>query len=95
MILAPVPGGSQGRREVRARPVRGRRDGTGGAAPGDIRAYDVRSGQLVWTFHTIPRPGEFGHDSWPRDAWKTGENPLRRCTALWKMPAGIRNLEVS
>jgi quinoprotein glucose dehydrogenase len=41
-----------------------------GSAPGDIRAYDVRSGKLVWTFHTIPRPGEFGYDTWPKDAWK-------------------------
>jgi quinoprotein glucose dehydrogenase len=44
---------------------------TAGAAPGDIRAYDVISGELVWTFHTIPRPGETGHDSWPENAWKT------------------------
>jgi len=41
-----------------------------GSAPGDIRAFDVRSGKLVWTFHTIPRPGEFGYDTWPKDAWK-------------------------
>ena len=41
------------------------------SAPGDIRAYDVRSGALVWTFHTVPRPGEFGYDTWPADAWKT------------------------
>ncbi len=39
-------------------------------APGDIRAYDVRTGALRWTFHTIPRPGEFGYDTWPADAWK-------------------------
>jgi len=38
--------------------------------PGDIRAYDVRTGKLVWTFHTVPRPGEFGYDTWPKDAWK-------------------------
>ncbi len=38
--------------------------------PGDIRAYDVLSGKLVWTFHTVPRPGEFGYDTWPKDAWK-------------------------
>jgi quinoprotein glucose dehydrogenase len=38
--------------------------------PGDIRAYDARSGKLVWTFHTVPRPGEFGYDTWPKDAWK-------------------------
>jgi quinoprotein glucose dehydrogenase len=40
------------------------------APPGDIRAYDVRTGKLVWTFHTVPRPGEFGYDTWPKDAWK-------------------------
>jgi quinoprotein glucose dehydrogenase len=41
------------------------------SAPGDIRAFDVRTGKLVWTFHTVPRPGEFGYDTWPEDAWKT------------------------
>ena len=35
------------------------------SAPGDIRAFDVRTGKLVWTFHTVPRPGEFGYDTWP------------------------------
>lgn len=40
------------------------------AAPGDIRAFDVRSGKIRWTFHTIPRPGEFGYETWPKDAWK-------------------------
>ncbi|MEZ5397290.1 MAG: PQQ-binding-like beta-propeller repeat protein [Bryobacterales bacterium] len=42
-----------------------------GSAPGDVRAFDVRTGDLVWTFHTIPHPGEFGYDTWPPDAWKT------------------------
>jgi glucose dehydrogenase len=41
-----------------------------GSAPGDIRAYDLLTGKLVWTFHTIPHPGEFGYDTWPPDAWK-------------------------
>jgi quinoprotein glucose dehydrogenase len=41
-----------------------------GSPPGDIRAYDVVTGALVWTFHTIPRPGEFGYDTWPPDAWQ-------------------------
>jgi quinoprotein glucose dehydrogenase len=40
------------------------------SGPGDIRAYDVRSGRMVWTFHTVPHPGEFGYDTWPKDAWK-------------------------
>lgn len=35
------------------------------AAPGPVRAYDVRTGALVWTFHTIPHPGEVGYDTWP------------------------------
>lgn len=39
------------------------------AAPGDIRAYDVRTGRLRWTFHTIPHPGEAGYETWPADAW--------------------------
>ncbi|MGH9652982.1 MAG: PQQ-binding-like beta-propeller repeat protein [Bryobacteraceae bacterium] len=38
--------------------------------PGDIRAYDVRTGKLRWSFHTIPHPGEFGYDTWPKNAWK-------------------------
>jgi quinoprotein glucose dehydrogenase len=40
------------------------------AAPGDIRAYDLRTGKLRWTFHTIPHPGEFGYETWPKDAWQ-------------------------
>jgi quinoprotein glucose dehydrogenase len=41
------------------------------AAPGHIRAYDVRTGKQKWTFHTIPQPGEYGYDTWENpDAWK-------------------------
>ncbi|HWD39890.1 MAG TPA: PQQ-binding-like beta-propeller repeat protein [Fimbriimonas sp.] len=40
------------------------------ATPGDIRAYDVRTGQIRWSFHTIPHPGEFGYKTWPKLAWK-------------------------
>lgn len=40
------------------------------AAPGDIRAYDVRTGEMRWIFHTIPQPGEIGYNTWPKDAWK-------------------------
>ncbi|MET0556447.1 MAG: pyrroloquinoline quinone-dependent dehydrogenase [Vicinamibacteria bacterium] len=40
------------------------------SSPGHIRAYDARTGALRWTFHTIPHPGEFGYDTWPKDAWK-------------------------
>ena len=41
------------------------------APPGDVRAFDVRTGKLRWAFHTIPHPGEFGYETWPKDAWKT------------------------
>jgi quinoprotein glucose dehydrogenase len=41
-----------------------------GAEPGNIRAYNIRTGNLEWTFHTIPKPDEFGYDTWPKDAWK-------------------------
>jgi len=51
--------------------VGGREPETLPAPPGDIRAYDVRTGKLRWSFHTIPHPGEFGYDTWPKDAWKT------------------------
>ena len=40
------------------------------ALSGDIRAFDVRTGQLRWTFHTIPRPGEFGYDTWSEESYK-------------------------
>jgi glucose dehydrogenase len=37
---------------------------------GDVRAFDVSSGNLVWQFHTVPRPGEFGNDTWEGNSWK-------------------------
>lgn len=40
------------------------------AAPGFVRAYDVYSGKTVWTFHTIPQPGEFGFDTWEKESYK-------------------------
>ena len=40
------------------------------AAPGHIRAYDIRTGRLVWRFHTIPHPGEPGYETWPPEAWQ-------------------------
>jgi len=50
--------------------VGGRNPETLPAAPGDVRAYDLRTGKLRWSFHTIPHPGEFGYETWPKDAWK-------------------------
>ncbi len=46
-------------------------EGPNPAAPGHIRAYDVRTGKRRWIFHTIPHPGEFGYETWSPESWKT------------------------
>jgi quinoprotein glucose dehydrogenase len=46
-------------------------EGPNPSAPGHIRAFDVRTGKRRWIFHTIPHPGEFGYETWPKDSWKT------------------------
>jgi glucose dehydrogenase len=51
--------------------VGGRDPETHPAPPGDIRAYDLHSGKLRWSFHTIPYPGEPGYETWPPEAWKS------------------------
>lgn len=43
------------------------------AAPGDIRAFNVKTGKLAWTFHTIPYPNEPGYNTWPKEAYKNIE----------------------
>ncbi len=45
---------------------------------GLVRAFDVRTGKLVWTFNTIPRPGEFGNDTWEKESWADNGN-----TGVW------------
>src|SRR5688572_21671589 len=45
-------------------------DGEPQGPSGDIRAFDARTGKLAWRFHTVPRPGEFGNDTWEGDSWK-------------------------
>src|SRR6202008_3544842 len=45
---------------------------------GLVRAFDVRTGKLLWTFNTIPRPGEFGNDTWENESWATNGN-----TGVW------------
>ena len=42
------------------------------STPGDVRAYDVRTGRLKWTFHSVPKPDEFGADTWPPEALQAG-----------------------
>jgi quinoprotein glucose dehydrogenase len=44
-------------------------EGPAPAAPGHIRAFDIRTGKQVWRFNTIPFPGEYGYDTWPPDGW--------------------------
>jgi quinoprotein glucose dehydrogenase len=46
-------------------------EGPDPAAPGHVRAFDVRTGRRVWIFHTIPHPGELGYDTWNADSWET------------------------
>src|SRR4029077_15213223 len=50
---------------------------------GRVKAFDARTGDLVWTFYTVPGPGEVGHDTWPKntDAWQHGG------AAVWHTPA--------
>ena len=45
-------------------------EGPAPAAPGHIRAYNVRTGKMVWKFHTLPQPGEPGYETWPEDAYQ-------------------------
>lgn len=45
-------------------------EGPAPAAPGHIRAFDVRTGERRWIFHTIPHPGEFGYETWGPESWK-------------------------
>ena len=53
------------------------------AVRGRVKAYDAKDGHLIWTFYTIPGPGELGHDTWPQDneAWKRGG------ASVWQTPA--------
>ena len=44
-------------------------DGTLASPPGDVRAFNIRTGALEWIFHTIPHPGEFGYETWPENAY--------------------------
>ena len=50
------------------------------ATPGHIRGYDVRTGKMLWKFHTIPQQGEFGNETWENDSWKYTGN-----AGVWTM----------
>ncbi|MBS1800869.1 MAG: PQQ-binding-like beta-propeller repeat protein [Acidobacteria bacterium] len=59
------------------------------APPGDIRAYDVRTGKLRWSFHTIPHPGEPGYETWSPDSWKTSGSANNWCGMAIDLERGI------
>jgi glucose dehydrogenase len=54
--------------------AQGQEDNPDGAAM-DVRAWDLHSGKLVWTFHPLPHPGEAGYETWPKDNWLTAGSP--------------------
>ena len=55
--------------------------------PGDVRGWDVRTGELKWTFHTVPREGEFGVETWENDSWRYSGN-----ANVWSMMSGDEEL---
>jgi quinoprotein glucose dehydrogenase len=56
------------------------------AAPGHIRAYDILTGKRKWIFHTIPKPGEYGYETWPKNAFKTvGGVNVRACLSAHRL----------
>lgn len=59
------------------------------ALRGDIRAYDVHTGRLRWVFHTVPRPGEPGYETWPKQAWKYTGSANNWCGMALDVERGI------
>jgi quinoprotein glucose dehydrogenase len=58
-----------------------------GGGSADVRGYDVRTGKPLWTFHVIPRPGEFGNDTWQNDSWELGS-----AAGVWGLLSGDEEL---
>ena len=57
------------------------------APPGHVRGFDARTGELLWTFHTIPQPGEFGHETWEDGSWRYTGN-----TNVWTLMSADEEL---
>jgi len=55
----------------------------------DVRAWDLHNGKLVWTFHTIPHPGEPGYETWPKDNWITAGSPANWGAATLDAQRGL------
>jgi quinoprotein glucose dehydrogenase len=64
-------------------------------AYGDIRAWDARTGKLVWTFHSVPRPGELGHDTWEGESWKHRSGVNVWTSAIADLQRGIVYLPIA
>ena len=64
-------------------------------AAGDVRGLDVRTGKLLWTFHTVPRPGEVGHDTWEGDSWNGRSGTNVWTTVIGDAKRGIVYLPVA
>jgi glucose dehydrogenase/mono/diheme cytochrome c family protein len=54
IVAQVIPGGTRNKESV----------------PGDIRGFDVRTGKMLWRFHVVPQPGEFGNDTWKNESWR-------------------------
>ena len=63
------------------------------ASRGKVRAFNAVDGALLWTFNTVPGPGEFGHDTWPQDsdAWQYGGAPVWQTPAVDPIPFHYQN----
>jgi glucose dehydrogenase len=68
--------------------AQGKEDDPDGPAM-DVRAWDLRTGKLVWTFHTIPPPGEAGYETWPKDNWVTAGSPANWGAATLDTQRGL------
>lgn len=73
--------------------AQGKEDDPDGPAM-DVRAWDLHTGKLVWTFHTIPHPGEPGYDTWPPSNWITAGSPANWGAATVDVPRGLIFLPV-
>ncbi len=68
--------------------AQGKEDDPDGPAM-DVRAWDLHTGKLEWTFHTIPHPGEAGYETWPKDNWQTAGSPANWGAATLDAARGL------
>jgi quinoprotein glucose dehydrogenase len=73
--------------------AQGKEDDPDGPAM-DVRAWDLHTGKLVWTFHTIPHPGEPGYETWPKDNWITAGSPANWGAATLDAERGLLFLPI-